>query len=322
MLDDAGPVIDECLATGLLLLEGQAAGEDDSQTLRFRHELARRSIENACPPLRAAALHHALLDALGLRNASAARRVHHAQHAGLPAAVLRLAPLAAYEAAQAGAHREAAALLELALLHCVGLNAKDHAALWVACSESKAAIGHLDGALNARLQELALHRDVVDLRAQGLDLREIARMCWLGGALADAAQHAEQAVWLLETAGSARELALAQATLAQVHMLDEQLDASITWGRKALATFSELQNIEGLAYALNTVGSAELTPGPTSAAWAMVERSLALACAHELDEHASRTFLNLASLALVHRRLDAAQDWCNQGMVWAEARDP
>ena len=321
VLDDAAPVIDECLGAGLLLLEGRAEGRAEGQTLRFRHELARRSIEAACPQLRAAALHHALLDALSLRGASAARQVHHAQHAGLPAAVLRLAPLAAYEAAQAGAHREAAVLLELALLHSVGLNAKDHAALWVACSVSKAAIGQLDSALHARQQALALHRDVGDLRAQGLDLREIARMCWMGGALADAAQHAVQAVSLLGQAGSPRELALAQATLAQVHMLDEQLDATIAWGREALATFSQLQDAEGLAYVLNTVGSAELIGGPTPAGWAMVERSLAIACAHELDEHASRAFLNLASLTLVHRRLDAAQDWCSQGIAWAEARD-
>ncbi len=317
VLDDAAPVIDECLGVGLLLLEGRS----ERQTLRFRHELARRSIETTCPPLRAAALHHALLDALSLRGVSAARRVHHAQHAGLPAAVLRLAPLAAYEAAQAGAHREAAVLLDLALTHSVGLNVKDHAALWVACSASKAAIGHLEGALHARRQALALHRDMGDLRAQGLDLREIARMCWLGGALADAAQHAVQAVALQEQAGSPRELALAQATLAQVHMLDEKLDATLDWGRKALATFSQLEDAEGLAYTLNTVGFAELIPGPTPAGWAKVERSLAIACTHELDEHASRTFLNLVSLSLVHRRLDAAEDWCRQGMAWAEARD-
>ena len=44
--------VDECLAAGVLLLEG---GD-----FVFRHELARRAIEHEVPPARARRLHHGL----------------------------------------------------------------------------------------------------------------------------------------------------------------------------------------------------------------------------------------------------------------------
>ncbi len=101
----AGPAfaaLDELLAAGMLSLCDGAAS--------FRHELARRAIEDAVPPLRARDLHARVLAALrslpeepGLLD----RLVHHAERAGDVALVLRLAPDAAAHAALLGAHREA-----------------------------------------------------------------------------------------------------------------------------------------------------------------------------------------------------------------------
>ena len=87
--------VDECLASGLLASAGDA--------VVFRHELARRAIESALADTRRRALHRQLLQALP--TASATRRVHHADGAGLDADVLQLAPQAAVDAARAAAHR-------------------------------------------------------------------------------------------------------------------------------------------------------------------------------------------------------------------------
>jgi DNA-binding CsgD family transcriptional regulator/hydroxypyruvate isomerase len=306
-------VIDECLAVGLL--------QRDDELLRFRHELARGSIEAACPQQRSASLHGALFDALGMRHAPAARLVYHAARAGLGAAVLRFAPLAAFEATAASAHRQAADLLALALRESLSLPDAQRATLLVAYARACAACHRLDDALRARREALALHEAAADVLAQGQDLCEIARLEWFAGAIEPGTAHAARAIELLEAIGAQRELAMACATMAQLHMLDESPAAAVAWGRRALATFEAIDDAEGLAHALNTVGFGELLAGGGAASWARIERSLAIAREHDMEDQVGRAYANLASLALVHRRLDALRGWCDEGIVHCEARD-
>src|SRR5207344_3493454 len=86
--------LDECLERGVLI--------GDRESLRFRHDLARVCIEQSLPPERRRALHAQVFAALGRRVDAAAllaRRVHHAEQAGLVDAVVELAPRAARDAA-------------------------------------------------------------------------------------------------------------------------------------------------------------------------------------------------------------------------------
>ena len=83
--------------------------------LAFRHELARRAVEEAMPRSRARQLHARVLCALRARGADPARLVHHAERAGDDDTLIVVAPLAARAAAAAGAHREAAAHYRRAL---------------------------------------------------------------------------------------------------------------------------------------------------------------------------------------------------------------
>ena len=102
--------VEECVASGLLLAE--------DRTLRFRHELARVAVEESIPRARVKWLHARTLAALTEQSSepvALARLVHHAHLAEDSAAVLRLAPLAAREAASRGARREAAAHCRVAL---------------------------------------------------------------------------------------------------------------------------------------------------------------------------------------------------------------
>lgn len=78
------------------LLEWQGDG------LAFRHELARRAVEEALPASRARGLHARVLAALRARGADPARLVHHAERAGDLDALVDLTPLAARAAAAAG----------------------------------------------------------------------------------------------------------------------------------------------------------------------------------------------------------------------------
>ncbi len=319
VVDDAHAAIERCTAAGLLHQDGGA--------LRFRHELARRAVEASLPPGRAAALHAAVFDASCVRGAPVVRLVHHAAGAGLSGAVLALAPRAAREAAQARAHRQAAALYALALDHATALPAPEQAVLHGAHADECLLVNRVDDATASRRQALALHRELGDRLAQALDLRALAHIEWYRGAPQAGRPYAQAAIELLEQLDAPRELAMAYAAMAQLHLLGETSVPAYEWGRKALVLLESLADAEGsacaegLAYALNTVGTAQLRYEDAADAWALLERSRDIALAHGFEAHAARAYMNSASMGLVHRRyakLDAA---CAQGIAHCEAHD-
>lgn len=314
LLEGSAESIDEALRLGLLMHEGGL--------LRFRHELSREAIAGACPVQRAMDLHHALLDALALRGATAIQLLHHAEHAGLGAAVLRLAPQAAAEASAASAHRLAAELLDLALRESSRLEPPACADLMVEHARACMACYRLEDAERSRRWALDLHGALGDLRAQGEDLIEIARARWYAGDLAGGVDQAQRALAVLGRANAPRELAHAHAAMAQFHLLDTSLHVAMEWARSALARFEALgDDPAGLAHALNTLGFIELITGDDPVSWDRMQRSLALAREHGLDDAAARAYGNLASVALVHRRIAVVQAWCDEGLVHCTACD-
>src|SRR5262249_43446570 len=108
LLDAADASIESATRSGIVHIESGA--------IVFRHELARRAIEESVSDLRRPPIHRGILARLIEHgDASLARLAHHAAGADNPEAVRRFAPLAAAEAVKAGAHREAAAHFRAAL---------------------------------------------------------------------------------------------------------------------------------------------------------------------------------------------------------------
>jgi DNA-binding CsgD family transcriptional regulator len=313
VVDDALAAIAPCIAAGLLALDGGV--------LRFRHELARCAVEESLSPSRAVVLHAAVFDALSVRGATVVRRVHHAARAGLSGAVLALAPEAARAAAQASAHRQAALLYGLALEHAKGVPPFVEASLHVAHADECMLVNRVDDAMVSRRLSLALHRELGDRLAEGLDLRELARIEWYRGAPLAGRPYAQAAIEVLEQVDAPRELAMAYATMAQLHLLGPTSTLAFDWGLKALALFEPLQDAEGLAYTLNTVGTAQLRSKDEPMGRARLHRSLELALAHGLEEHAARAYTNLAALCLVYRRHAELGAICAAGVTHCEAHD-
>ena len=106
-LDD----LESALASGLL--------EADAATLAYRHELGRVAVESSLSSPQAQALHRQVLAAYqpAPRATPAARLAHHALQAQDRAAITRWAPVAAEQATQRGAHREARAHWWVAVRH-------------------------------------------------------------------------------------------------------------------------------------------------------------------------------------------------------------
>ena len=106
--------VDEAGARGLLDVQSDSVG--------FRHELARLAVSARLQPERVRAMHGQVLQALAEHGArSGATRAPCRLWLRDAAAVLEYAPLAAREAARLGAHREAAAHLSAALRYGASL---------------------------------------------------------------------------------------------------------------------------------------------------------------------------------------------------------
>ena len=160
------------------------------------------------------------------------------------------------------------------------------------------------------------HRLAGDRLREGDAHRWLSRLAWFSGDGANAEDEARLAIELLVPLGPGRELAMAYSNLAQLRMLTSDEPGSIEWGMHAVALAEELGEAEILAHALNNVGTSEMRVGIATGR-GKLERSLALALDHDLEEHVARaytnlgsTFLDLSQFALADEHLAAGIDYC------------
>jgi DNA-binding CsgD family transcriptional regulator/tetratricopeptide (TPR) repeat protein len=306
--------VDECVAAGML--QGQAGG------VGFRHELARLAMERALGPGRRADLHGRALAALLTQPGAApdpARLAHHADGAGDGLAVLAHAPVAARRAAALGAHREAAAQYERALRFAEGLAPAALAELLEGRSYECYLTDQLADAVASRERALGCWRALADRRREGDTLRWLSRLAWFEGD-ADADRAAREAVELLEDLAPGPELAMAYSNLSQLAMLASNTDEALAWGSRAIELAESLGQTENLVHALNNVGTAELC-ARWPAGRPTLERSLALARDHGLEEHVARAYTNLAWTALDQRQYLVAARHREEGIGYCAERD-
>ena len=148
ILNPATAVVEECLNAGILLLDGDAIG--------FRHELARRAVEDSLPATRAHRLHALVLQSL-LKDAPEKQLpqiVHHAAKSGDAAAVLKYAPVAAQQAAALNAHRESASHYQTVLQYPDHLSSEQRADLLERYAYECYVTGQIGEAWTARGQAL------------------------------------------------------------------------------------------------------------------------------------------------------------------------
>jgi DNA-binding CsgD family transcriptional regulator/tetratricopeptide (TPR) repeat protein len=320
LADRAVNRLEECLASGILTPEPGAVA--------FRHELARRAVEEALSPTHRAALHRSALAALSeppTGPPDVARLAHHAEAAGDADAVLRFAPVAAERAAAYGAHRQAAEQYARALRFAAGVPAESLAELHERRSHECYVTDRYDDGIDAMRAALALRRTLGDRRCEGDDLRSLAQMLWSSGRPRAAESAAREAVMVLEDLTPGQELALAYAVLASRCMnADDHVDA-LEWGARALELGERVGDVGTIAHALSTIGTSKILIGAAHGP-ADLEQSLELAQRSELPEHAARTFANLSwtavrtrSYARIDRELDTWLQYCSEyGLdLWA-----
>jgi len=314
----AGPTfaaLDELLGSAILSLDGSAVA--------FRHELARRAIEGALPPLRSRELHARVLTALRARGedpAQLARLVHHAAGAGDSASVLRLAPSAAEHASRLGAHREAEAHLSMALRHAVDLPPRRRAELLEARAYECYLTDRMQEGIDSCSEARALWNRIGERAREGNCLCSLARMAWYATHAEEAQRYGDLAIEVLEALPPGPELATAWALRAGAYASADENAAATPFAEKALRLARTLGNREIEAYALSMLAQAQIhlghEPGRTH-----MEESLRLSLEYGFHDAAGRAYAILGQHAVEERRHDFAAKILDEGIAYAAERD-
>lgn len=310
---------EECVAAGLLV-----RGEDG--VLRFRHELARLAVLEDLSERSRKALHARALKSL--RDAGAAGQavptshvIHHAAGAGDGHEVLRLAPLAAADAARMGAHAQAAEHLASALSHVELATTEESAQLYESWSyEAALAVRVDEKIIDARHQAIRRWRLIGRHDKVGLNLRWLARLHWYRGEAKDADRYLTEALAVLEALPPGPELAMAYAIRSQMLMLHRRTKDAIKWGNRAIALARSCDALETLVHALNTVGTAKFYAGQ-SAGMDMLEESLTRSLEHGLHEQAARAYANITSCAVSLKDFSLAEAYSARGIRYDSEHD-
>ena len=284
----------------------------------FRHELARRAIEDSLSDVRRIPIHREILGKLE-RGGSLARLAHHAVGARDADAILHYARLAAGEAAKAGAHREAAAHWRNALAWSGALTNAERAGILETLAYECYLTDHLTEALQRSTEALEIWRTVGERRCEGDSLRWQSRLLWFLGRNKEASVSAADAIDVLEPLGESKELAWAYSNQSQLHMLAQEYERAIHWGGKAIAIATALGDDMILAHALNNVGTAELQSGDRTSD--KLARSLQISLAKGFQEHAARAYTNLGTEAVREADYEKALRYLDEGIAWCRDRD-
>jgi DNA-binding CsgD family transcriptional regulator/tetratricopeptide (TPR) repeat protein len=309
--DHAG--VEECLASGMLNAREGA--------LAFRHELARRAINEAMSPLHRRELHAAALALLRDRgSARAAEVAHHAEQAGATDELTLLAIRAAQEAGSLGAYREAVAHLTRAIEHGHGLSDGERAQLL----ERKAFAAHFCGAFSASIGALedaiAMHRRADSITGVGNALRISGHVYWALGDPDMAEAHLEEAVDVLSAEPDSWQYAMALASQAQFDALADRNSKALPAAEEALARAQKLGRRDIAMMALTclhtTRSSTDLDAG-LPALLATIEEARRL---DELDA-LPRLYTNLTSVMTSGRRYHGLLQAFDDGIAACAARD-
>ena len=289
-----------------------------ARRISFHHELTRRAIEDAIPAARRITLNQRVLDALtGQPDADVSQIVHYAAQAGDADAIVTYGPVAARDAAAAGAHREAVAHFRLVLEHVDRFSPDNQARLLEEYGIENYTLGASFTAIDAEHRAVALNRAHGAPGQLAVSLRWLSRMHWNAGDRPGAEDAAEQAVAAAERAGEPGVLALALSNQSQLLMLANRSAEAIPLGERAVALAREAGDDATISHALTNVGTAYWYSGDPIG-HPMLDEALHVALAAGATEDACRAYVNITWNLLDWFRLDEAERYLAPGVKLAE----
>jgi DNA-binding CsgD family transcriptional regulator/tetratricopeptide (TPR) repeat protein len=291
----------------------------DGATLRFRHEIARRAIEQEVGPHTGAEIHRRILARLEQSGADDARLAHHAEGALDSDGVVRYARLAGDRSAELASRREAATQYRRAL-HYVGSDQPlVRADLLDALGRELSALDQWAGAGEVLEESVALwHENGVPLR-EGDALRCLAVAYWrtVRGQESDSA--AFRALAVLEPLGPSRELAWALSRVAGVYMGREEREECFAYALRAREMADAFGFADVASDALNTLACVAYPDDARWKQWILESLDLAVGGGHH--QQAGRAFANLHGLLADAMLYPEAERYYREGVAYCEEHD-
>ena len=312
---DELPALEACLGAGMLTA--------DRESVAFRHELARVAVEESVAPDRWRALQRAALAALSAPPGGArdlARLAHHADAAGDAEAVIRFAPAAAERAAAVGAHREAAAQHDRALRYADGLVPEARAQLLSRAAAQYILVGRATEAIEFRRRAIEIYDQDGQGERAGRSLRALLWPLWLLGRRREAETAIREAIALLEQREPGRDLAGAYGSLAFLAMMDNDREATMSWGTRALDLAQKVGDAHGVLYPQLMMGALAFARGEAEGG-ATLERLLEEARAEGFIDEMATAYCWLVRGTMRWRRFGEAARYLDVGIEHCERYD-
>lgn len=287
----------------------------------FRHELARRAVEQALPVIRRRSLHATIVGLLLSRQVKAELYavVHHAVEAGDVDSVVKYAPAAARNASRAGSHRQALAHYEALLPYADHLGPADRAVLLAGYAWELHIAHRFADAVHAGSAALELLEQSEDRVTRAEALLNQSRYCYLAGDTDGATAAVELARTVAADAGSESVLAAAEGCRAMLLVLT----GNPTAGVPALERARTLAMIAGrtdlAALCLNYLGLAYCDldrPGGVD----LLRQSIDAAGETGDHEAVARGYTNLAEMLYRQCRWDELEECLRHGLAFADER--
>jgi len=285
----------------------------DPEHVSFGHELARRAVESSLTAGERLQMNARVLAALLDRpGVEPSRIVHHAHHAGRGDVLRARAPAAAAAAARAGAHRQAAEMLRLALDHGDGLDAATAADLLTRRAYSLYVVNQFDAAFECGQRAVRAAEEVGDRTSLVDALLVLAKSAYWAQGPGSARDAAKRALALIELtddrgrlAASLIDVARSTSNLATVGVVAEPSAEAAAFAERALELADQLERDDLRSQALCYLGSSRLACGDERGA-ADLERAIAISSNEPRAEFRVRIYVNAAGAAYrAARRRDA-----------------
>ena len=295
----------ECVAHGLL------AGNDE--TVFFRHELTRRTVESELTEHDRRRLNEAVLGDLG-EDGDLARIVHHAQEAHNAEALVQFAPRAARAAAAVGSYQEAIANYRSVepLLGKVPID--ERAAIYTdwACVETLVNddAAEITGIVS---EAIGLYRQIGNEFALARSLVHAAELNDDAGKPEAVDECIDEALRILESHPPSPELAAAVGRKAFVGLRRGHVAVPLELADRALSLADELGDETASFNALNAKGFLEYAAGEPSGL-DLLEEARRRAVVHGDDSEEVRALLNSGYACMARQELQRSIKFLQQAM--------
>jgi DNA-binding CsgD family transcriptional regulator/tetratricopeptide (TPR) repeat protein len=303
--------LDEPVAAGLLV-----SGDTG---LHFRHEIARRAVEQEIGPHTAAEVHRRILAELERTGADDARLAHHAEGALDADAVVRYARRAGDRSAELASRREAASQYRRALRFVATDQPLVRADLLDALGRELATLDQWEPAT------AALEESVVLWGAHGVPLREgdalrrLSMGYWRICRGPESVAAVERALEVLEPLGPSPELAWALSARAGQYMAQESPLEAMDYCERAREMGAAFGLVDVESDALNTQACVGVDLGEDWFGW--MRQSLDIAVRNGLHNQVGRAYANLQELLLDDLRYAECERFYREGAAYCEEHD-